>query len=109
MTFGEKLSELLEERNISQKEFAETLSIAPTTLNGYIKDKRQPDFETVRKITSALNVSADYLLDTTEKSFKITSNEFSLISKLRTLSNEQQKMVYDLVDVTVKNNKNKTP
>ena len=56
-----------------------------------------------------MNVSADYLLDTTEKSFKITSNEFSLISKLRTLSNEQQKMVYDLVDVTIKNNKNKTP
>ena len=35
MAFGEKLSELLEGRGITQKEFALTLNIAPTTLNGY--------------------------------------------------------------------------
>lgn len=50
MAFGDKLLELLEEKDISQKEFAQTLNIAATTLNGYIKNKRQPDFELVKSI-----------------------------------------------------------
>lgn len=100
MAFGEKLSELLEERRISQKEFAKTLNIAPTTLNGYIKNKRQPDFELVKKIASVLNVSTDFLLD--NESFCITARELSLISKLRTLPKEQQQIVYDLVSISAK-------
>ena len=63
MQFGDKLLALLEEREISQKDFAATLNIAPTTLNGYIKNKRQPDLELVKKIAFILNVTTDYLLD----------------------------------------------
>lgn len=103
MAFGEKLLELLEERNISQKEFAKTLNIAPTTLNGYIKNKRQPDFELVKKISSILKVSADFLLDNSENSFDVTAKELSLIYKLRTLSREQQQVIYDLINITAKN------
>lgn len=102
MAFGEKLSELLEERRISQKEFAQTLNIAPTTLNGYIKNKRQPDFDLVKRISSVLNVSADFLLDNCENAFNITSKELSMLCKLRTLSNEQQRVIYDLVSISAK-------
>ena len=103
MTFGEKLSELLEERNMTQKEFAKTLNIAPTTLNGYIKNKRQPDFELVKKIASALSVSVDLLLG--GEGFELTPKELSLITKLRTLSEEQQKMVHTLVSISAKERK----
>ena len=103
MTFGEKLSELLEERNMTQKEFAKTLNIAPTTLNGYIKDKRQPDFELIRRIASALSVSVDLLLG--GEGFELTPKELSLITKLRTLSEEQQKMVHTLVSISAKERK----
>lgn len=103
MTFGEKLSELLEERHITQKEFAKTLNIAPTTLNGYIKDKRQPDFELIKRIASALSVSVDYLLG--GGSFNITAKELSLITRLRTLSEEQQQIIYDLVTLSAKDRK----
>lgn len=105
MAFGEKLSELLEERNISQKEFAKTLNIAPTTLNGYIKNKRQPDFELVKKISTVLKVSADFLLDNSENAFSITAKELALLYALRTLSNEQQQIIYDLVNISAANQK----
>lgn len=105
MAFGEKLYELLEDRDISQKEFAKTLNIAPTTLNGYIKEKRQPDFELVKKISSVLNVSVDFLLDNSENAFNITAKELSMLHKLRTLSNEQQQIIYDLVNISAKNKK----
>ena len=103
MTFGEKLSELLEERGMTQKEFAKILNIAPTTLNGYIRDKRQPDFELVKKIASELSVSVDLLLG--GEGLKLTARELSLITKLRTLSEDQQKMVYTLVNISVKERK----
>lgn len=103
MTFGEKLSELLEERRITQKEFAKTLNIAPTTLNGYIKDKRQPDFELIKRIASTLSVSVDFLLG--GDSFNLSAKELSLITKLRTLSEEQQQTIYDLVTISAKQKK----
>ena len=106
MAFGEKLYELLEDRDISQKEFAKILNIAPTTLNGYIKEKRQPDFELVKKISSVLNVSVDFLIDNSETAFNITSKELTLIYKLRTLSNEQQQIIYDLINISAKSKKN---
>ncbi len=102
MAFGERLSELLEEKDISQKEFASTLNIAPTTLNGYIKNRSQPDFELVKKIAESLNISTDFLLDSSGGGFKLTAKEMSLISKLRTLSGEQQKIIYDLVSLSAK-------
>lgn len=105
MAFGEKLSELLEEREISQKEFAETLNIAPTTLNGYIKNKRQPDFELVKKIAHTLNVTTDHLLDYSSGKGGFTAKEISLIAKLRTLSEEQRQLVYDLVNLSARKKK----
>lgn len=105
MAFGEKLYELLEDRDISQKEFAKTLNIAPTTLNGYIKEKRQPDFELVKKISSVLKVSVDFLLDNSENAFNITAKELSMLQKLRTLSKEQQQIIYDLVNISAKSKK----
>ncbi|MDE6579707.1 MAG: helix-turn-helix domain-containing protein [Ruminiclostridium sp.] len=103
MTFGEKLSDLLEERGMTQKEFARTLNIAPTTLNGYIKDKRQPDFELIKRMATVLSVSVDLLLG--GNGFELTAKELSLITKLRTLSEDQQKMVYALVNISAKEGK----
>ena len=62
MTFGENLQFLLEERDITQKDFASMLNIAKTTLNGYIKSNHEPDFETVKAMAGALHVSTDCLL-----------------------------------------------
>lgn len=107
MAFGEKLSELLEERRITQKEFAGILNIAPTTLNGYIKNKRQPDFELVKKIAEILKVSTDFLLDSSGGSFNLDAKELTLISKLRTLSKDQQQLIYDLVNLSAKEKKEK--
>ncbi|WP_432650163.1 helix-turn-helix domain-containing protein [Huintestinicola sp.] len=101
MAFGDKLAELLEENGISQRDFASALNIAPTTLNGYIKNRRQPDFELVKKAAFILGVTTDCLL---EYNFgaELTVKELSLITKLRKLNKCQQEIIYDLVDLTIK-------
>ena len=102
MAFGDKLLEILEEKEISQKEFASMLNISPSTLNGYIKNKRQPDFELVRNISFILDVSADHLLECRGNGIKLSVKEMSLIAKMRILSAEQQEIIYDLVNITAK-------
>lgn len=104
MTFGDRLLNLLDEKEISQKDFAAMLNIAPSTLNGYIKNKRQPDFEVIKNIVFILDTSADYLLDCVKESGKLTAKEKSLIAKMRILSEEQQEIIYDLVNITAKKN-----
>lgn len=107
MAFGDKVLELLEEKEISQKEFAKTLNIAPTTLNGYIKNKRQPDFETVKSMAFILGVSTDYLLDYHKDGPDFTLQELSLIEKMRKMSNEQKQILIDLSNCIIKNNEKK--
>lgn len=100
MQFGDKLRELLEEREISQKDFAATLNIAPTTLNGYINNKRQPDLELVKRIAFILNVTTDHLLGFDSGGVMLSIKELSLISRLRQLDEGQQAVIYDLVNIS---------
>lgn len=102
MQFGDKLMQLLEEREISQKDFAASLKIAPTTLNGYVKNKREPDLELIKDIASLLDVSTDYLLDYHNKNAVMSIKELSLISKFRELDKKQQDIIYDLIRITHK-------
>jgi transcriptional regulator with XRE-family HTH domain len=101
MALGDRILNLLEEQEISQKEFANSLNIAPTTLNGYIKNKRQPDFELVKNIASALNVSTDYLLGYDSEELNLTEKELTLLMKIRKLTADQQNMLYDLVNLSL--------
>lgn len=105
MTFGEKLNNILEDMDISQKSFAASLNIAPSTLNGYIKDRRQPDFETLKSIAFVLNVSVDFLLDYKSDNIELTINELSLIAKIRKMDNSQKEIIYDLVNIIDKKTK----
>ena len=52
MLFGDILRELLEEEGISQKQLAHDLNISAPTLGNYVRNLRQPDFETVKRIAA---------------------------------------------------------
>lgn len=62
MKFGDILRELLEERNISQKKLAEDLNISASAIGNYVRNNREPDFETLKKIARYFHVSIDFLL-----------------------------------------------
>ncbi len=99
MEFGDKLLMTLNERNISQRDFAAALNIAPTTLNGYIKNKRQPDFALVKQMAFSLNVSIDYLLDYENKNVSLNVHELSLIAKIRRMNESEKQIIIDLVNL----------
>ena len=66
MKFSSRLENLLEEHNLTQRRLSTELHIAPSTLNGYLRKGREPDFNTLIKISEYFNVSTDYILGVTD-------------------------------------------
>ena len=66
-TIGGRLKNRLRELGISQKELSEKLNISQSTLNGYIRDYREPDLKTLIKITKVLFTPINELLGVTDE------------------------------------------
>lgn len=87
---------------MSQRELAAKLKIAATTLNGYIKNKHEPDCTTLINIAQVFSVSVDYLLAYTPK---IESEDKKLLMDFHQLNTEQQEVVTDLISCMLNRNK----
>jgi len=66
MTFGECVTQLRKEYNMTQDELAKELKITRGSLSMYETDKRFPDKNILKSIADFFNVSTDYLLGRTE-------------------------------------------
>lgn len=67
MDLGKQLDYLLEERELSRKEAAKDLGIAPSTLSSYITNARQPDLDMLVRIADYYSTSIDFLLEYSPK------------------------------------------
>ena len=87
MKFSDKLRFLIEERNLTQKQVAQDLNIAPSTMGGYVQGMSQPDFDTLKILAEYFDVTSDYLLDIPSKK---TNNklENELLRVFRSIPNE---------------------
>lgn len=103
MKFSNKLRNLIEERNLTQKKVANDLNIAPSTMGGYVQGSSEPDFETLKRIAEYFNVSADYLLGV--KSINCNgSAEDELLRVFRSLTSTQQNIFIEQGKVFIRNN-----
>lgn len=59
---GEKIKELRKNKGILQKELADRLSVGKSTVAMWETNKREPDIDTIMKISEILDVSVDELL-----------------------------------------------
>lgn len=60
-----RIKDLREDNDITQKELAEKLNIAKSTLSGYENETSEPSFAILFKIADFFNVSIDYILGRT--------------------------------------------
>lgn len=109
MTFGQRLKQLMADRDITQRQLSLDLNIAVTTLSGYANDHREPDFLTLSQLAQYFHVSTDYLLGiaTTPASPAVAMDEDiqrllyyyeKLSPDLRGLLIEQAKTLYKYYD-----------
>lgn len=58
-----RLKQLREENNLSQLDLANKLNMSQQAISAYEKGTREPDIDTIKKISDFFNVSTDYLLE----------------------------------------------
>ncbi len=101
MSLGDNLRTLIDEQDMTQKEVARQLNIAPSTLGSYIQDKREPDFATLKALAEYFHVSIDYLLDYSFE--KETSHqEDELLRIFRTFSEKEKELCIEQCKVLVR-------
>lgn len=61
-TFGDVLKSLREERHLSQRQLAENLKVAYSTIGMYESGQREPSYEMLENIADYFNVDMNYLL-----------------------------------------------
>ena len=61
-TFGKKLRECREAKNISQNEFSKLIEVHHSIIGKYERDEVKPSIDVVKKIADALDTTVGYLL-----------------------------------------------
>lgn len=63
--FPKRLKELRTKKDISQEELGLIISLSKSTISLYESGKREPDYETLKKLADYFGCSTDYLLGKT--------------------------------------------
>ena len=82
MTASERILQLLDERNISQKDFSEKTGIPQSTISDWRKKKTNPASDKIMIICKTLNVTPEWLLSGIEEDGgRSNVNDYYVISK----------------------------
>lgn len=104
--FSERLRQLLDRRGVSQEWLARQIHATPATVSRYLTSDRVPRGENVAAVSSALNVSADYLLGLIDDECTLKRDRRSgldvevslLVSCYRKASSSDQRVIWTLLD-----------
>ena len=88
--FEERLSELLEENNLSRLKLANIINITSTTINGYFNKNYYPTIDIAIKMANYFNCSLDYLFGLTDKRNKVNLNNQDFLHNFNLLLNENK-------------------
>lgn len=119
--FGERIAKARKQQKLSQKELADKLGIAQSTLAGYETGARKVTFGTLQEISNTLNITVDYLFGKTdnpneyvlEESFngalegsvevratmEVTAHENQVIVRYRKADEPTQKIIDKILDI----------
>ena len=66
INMGERLRKLRKSKKLTQKQAADRIGIAISTLSGYEMEEKHPSYFILMKLARLYNVSVDYLIGMTE-------------------------------------------
>lgn len=100
--FVEIFNELLEENDLNRKQFAEKSGIPYTTVIGWTKLNRLPDYSALLKLADYFNCSVDFLVGrqdaygNTYSSIEASPMEQSLLKSFRKLDSSNKEIILKL-------------
>jgi transcriptional regulator with XRE-family HTH domain len=87
---GDRISELLKKRNVSQKELATQIGVTEAAMSRYIAGTREPKPDVLANIATALHTTSDYLLGIENDDFNY-NNVKRIIARNSSKMTEQEK------------------
>ncbi|MBE7045958.1 MAG: helix-turn-helix transcriptional regulator [Ruminococcaceae bacterium] len=92
--FGNALKELRKKHNLSQKDLAKEIDVAPSTISMYEMGNRSPNDELLKKIATYFDVSTDYLLGHIRKNDNYSDDTYEYLEKIR--SDQDMRILFKL-------------
>lgn len=86
--FGNRLSELRKQNNLTQKELAEKFDLTPKAISFYELGQREPDIDTVIKLAEFFHVTTDYLLGKSSHPQLTRRNELDIEKELEDMKKQ---------------------
>lgn len=104
MAVGDRIRELLQSHDMTQKQLADALSIPLTTLSGYVRNYREPDYATLKLLAGYFGVTCDYLLENSPSKNSqsnmsvLSADEMQFLNTCRALQPEQNAVLHAMAD-----------
>lgn len=109
MSLGIKLKELRKEQGLSQGDLGKIAGIHQKLLSKYELERIMPTADTLKKISQALHVSADYLIfENVPKEGKIELKDlelFTMFKEAENLEQEERETIKKVIDAMIVKNK----
>ncbi|MCP4131986.1 MAG: helix-turn-helix transcriptional regulator [bacterium] len=99
MKLNEKITFLRKEKRLSQEKLGELIDVHLTHVNRMEKGHSAPSIDVLKKLMSAFEVSADYLLNDDADSPEVHIEDKSLADKIRLIDTLDEKDKAALVQV----------
>lgn len=123
---GDEIRLLRIRQDITQKELAKQINVAPSTVSMYEQNRRMPDIETIKRIASYFNVRVEILLDaavpiqeavatsqqeddSSLSGTALSEAEYMLLDTFRTLPKEEQYILIGKAFELKRSSENKIP
>lgn len=82
VSVGERLKNIRELRDLSQKEAASLIGISSQALSNYERAQRDPDTDVLIKIATAYDVSVDYLLGLIKHPTRLSNKDMKFLDMI---------------------------
>lgn len=99
-TLGEKIKKILEEKGMSQRQLAIKMGISPSSLNQYVRGRKNVGLKVLLNLCKTLDVSSDYLLghETGTKKNKKTIKNIDALWDFLSVNTEKSIIQFDVLN-----------
>jgi transcriptional regulator with XRE-family HTH domain len=105
MTFGERIISLRKNKKWSQDDLGKKVGTSAPIIGRYERNEVRPSIEVAKKLADALDVTIDYLIGGSNKIFD--KELLKKIEHIESLSEEDKKQVYYVIDMALNYHKTK--
>ena len=98
-TFGEKIKEARKNKKYTQKQLAEKVGAKHNSVSDWENDKNKPDPYTIELLCGVLELTPNYLLNTTTRESELSPTEIEHMKKYRALDGYGRKIIDTILEI----------